>query len=212
VQALTQPISFEDFIAGQRNNGCYELRNGAIVEMQPRGKHEEVVGFLVSELVYQARQLDLPYFVPKQALVKSPTEPNSAYLPDLLLVDRRPLALEPLWARASTLTLGTSIPLIVEVVSTNWRDDYLKKLADYEELGVVEYWLVDYLGLGGVRFIGSPKQPTLSIAQLVDGEYQIRQFRGADDLRSVGDHRLVSRTFPGLELTAARALMLDEGA
>jgi hypothetical protein len=71
---------------------------------------------------------------------------------------------------------------------------------------------VDYLGLGGVRFIGSPKQPTLSIAQLVDGEYQIRQFRGADDLRSVGDHRLVSPTFPGLKLTAARALMVDEGA
>jgi Uma2 family endonuclease len=84
----------------------------------------------------------------------------------------------------------------VEVVSTNWRDDYAVKMTDYESLGIQEYWVVDYAGLGGRRFIGNPKQPTLSLCDLVDGEYQITQFRG--------DELIYSPTFPNLALTAAQ--------
>nr|WP_082906440.1 Uma2 family endonuclease [Phormidesmis priestleyi] len=46
------------------------------------------------------------------------------------------------------------------------------------------YWVVDYAGLGGVRFIGKPKQPTLTVYQLIDGEYQPQQFRGDDPIES----------------------------
>jgi Uma2 family endonuclease len=53
---------------------------------------------------------------------------------------------------------------------------------------------VDYLGLGGRKFIGNPKQPTLSVYQLVDGEYQVKQFRGDDMVESLA--------FPELRLTA----------
>jgi Uma2 family endonuclease len=193
IQALQKLVTFDEFIEWKPNDELYELRNGVIVEMQPRGKHEEVTGFLVEEFMFQCRTQQLPYFTPKQALVKSPTDENTAYLPDVLLVDRRELISEPYWERASTLTRGSSIPVIVEVVSTNWRDDYLKKLADYEAIGIQEYWLADYLGLGGRRFIGTPKQPTLSICNLVDGEYEFRQFRGGD--------RIISPTFPDLALT-----------
>jgi Uma2 family endonuclease len=196
IQALQNLVTFDEFIEWKPNDGLYELRHGVIVEMQPRGKHEEVTGFLVDEFLFQCRTQQLPYFAPKQALVKSPTDDNSAYLPDVLLVDRRELISEPNWERASILTRGSSIPLIVEVVSTNWRDDYLRKLADYEALGVQEYWLVDYLGLGGRRFIGTPKQPTLSICTLIDGEYEFRQFRDCD--------RIISPTFPDLAITVDR--------
>ncbi|MFO5526515.1 MAG: Uma2 family endonuclease, partial [Cuspidothrix sp.] len=89
---------------------------------------------------------------------------------------------------------AASIPLIVEVVSTNWRDDYLTKLRDYEEIGIPEYWIIDYLALGGIRYIGSPKQPTISIYLLIEGEYQVRQFRN--------DEKMISPTFPDLNLTA----------
>lgn len=51
----------------------------------------------------------------------------------------------------------------------------------------------DYLGLGGRRFIGYPKQPTISIYQLVEGEYQVSLFRKGD--------RIVSSIFPELNLT-----------
>jgi Uma2 family endonuclease len=55
----------------------------------------------------------------------------------------------------------------VEVVSTNWENDYARKLEDYETMGIQEYWIADYLGLGGKRYIGNQKQPTLSVYQLV---------------------------------------------
>ena len=44
---------------------------------------------------------------------------------------------------ASHIIQGTSIPLVVEVVSTNGRDDDLKKLADYEVISipVISEWL-----------------------------------------------------------------------
>ena len=105
---------------------------------------------------------------------------------------------DPRWERESVIENGASIKLIVEVVSTNWRDDYGHKFVDYEALGIPEYWIVDYLGLGGKRHIGNPKQPTLSVCELVEGEYVIRQFRGSD--------RVLSPTFPDLQLTADQIL------
>jgi Uma2 family endonuclease len=82
----------------------------------------------------------------------------------------------------------------VEVVSTNWQDDYLTKLRDYEALGIPEYWVIDYAGLGGRLYIGNPKRPTFSVYALVDGEYDVQRFRG--------NERILSSTFPGLILTA----------
>jgi Uma2 family endonuclease len=73
--------------------------------------------------------------------------------------------------------MGSSVRLIVEVVSINWHDGYRYKLVDYEALSIPEYWIADYLGLGGRRYIGNPKQPTFSFSQLVDGEYQLSQLR-----------------------------------
>ena len=34
-------------------------------------------------------------------------------------------------------------------------------------MGIAEYWIVDYLGLGGRRCIGSPQQPTVTVGELV---------------------------------------------
>jgi Uma2 family endonuclease len=53
----------------------------------------------------------------------------------------------PLWKKSSTVTQAASVPLVIEVVSTNWQDDYAHKLVDYEILGIPEYWIIDYLGL-----------------------------------------------------------------
>jgi Uma2 family endonuclease len=192
-QALPKPITFEDFLEWKPETGRFELHGGVIIEMQPVGEHEEIAGFLASELTVEFKRLNLPYFIPNQALVK-PLEKESGYLPDVLILNRANLAAEPLWKKYSTVTQGASIPLVIEVVSTNWRDDYLLKVADYEEIGVPEYWIVDYLGLGGRRFIGNPKQPTISIYSMVEGEYQVSQFRSSDCIESP--------TFPELKLTA----------
>ncbi|MBE9235980.1 Uma2 family endonuclease [Anabaena aphanizomenioides LEGE 00250] len=197
IQALpeTKLITFAEFIEWYPDTGVrYELYDGVIVEMTPPvGEHEEIIGFLAAQITLEFSRLKLPYFIPKTALIK-PLEKESGYLPDIILLNRANLVNEPLWKKSSTISESASIPLVVEVVSTNWRDDYHKKLADYEEMGIVEYWIVDYAALGGRVFIGNPKQPTISLYQLIEGEYQVSQFRD-DDL-------IISPTFPELKLTA----------
>ena len=194
IKTLPKTVTFAEFVQWKPDGGFYELHDGAIVEMsQPTGSHETIKGFLARKLTVEFDRLNLPYFIPNQALVKPP-ESDSAYLPDVLILNPANLVNEPLWKNASTVTQGASIPLVVEVVSTNWRDDYLVKVADYEIIGIPEYWIVDYAALGGRRFIGNPKEATISIYQLLEGEYQISQFKG--------DERILSPTFPELNLTA----------
>jgi Putative restriction endonuclease len=47
-------------------------------------------------------------------------------------------------------------------------------------MGIPEYWIADYAGLGGREFIADPKQPTFFVCELIDGEYVKRLFRGND--------------------------------
>jgi Uma2 family endonuclease len=193
-QALRKLVTFEDFAAWRTEGRRYELHDGVIVEMaQPAGDHEDVVGFLALEISAYIKRLNLPYYIPKTVLVK-PLECESAYSPDILIINRPNLVNEPLWKKESTVSYSASIPLVVEVVSTNWRDDYYKKLADYEAIGIPEYWIIDYAAIGARKFIGNPKLPTISIYQLIDGEYQVTQFRD--------DAHIISPTFPELNLTA----------
>ena len=193
-QALPKLVTFEEFVKWKPDGGSYELHDGVIVEMpQPLGDHEEITGFLATKFPLEYSRLNLPYFIPKTALVK-PSHNESGYSPDVLIVNRSNLVNEPRWKKESTVTQATSIPLVVEVVSTNWRTDYYTKRAIYEEIGIPEYWVVDYLALGGRSLIGYPKQPTIPLYSLIEGEYQITQFRGNDYIQSP--------TFPELTLTA----------
>ena len=195
-QTLPKLVNFEEFVESLPENATvrYELHNGEIVKMaQPVGEHEEVKGFLTIKVSVVIDHLGLQYSIPNQVIVRPP-EKDSGYCPDLLVLNRANLVNEPLWQKQSILSLGASIPLAIEVVSTNWRDDYYLKYADYEEMGIPEYWIVDYAALGGRNFIGNPKQPMVSVCNLVDGEYQILKFRESD--------RIVSQAFPDLNLTA----------
>lgn len=197
VQAIPQLMTFDEFMAWYPEDGRYELINGRVYEVKPTGSHEQVGAYLNRRLLVEIDRLQLPYFLPQSCTVK-PFSEQSGYLPDVVIVDQSKLADEPRWQRESTLIHGSSMPLVVEVVSTNWRDDYQRKAADYEELGIPEFWIVDYLGLGGRRYIGTPKQPAFSVYHLVDGEYQVSVFHDRD--------RIQSLTFPELNLTLDQVL------
>ncbi|AFZ10899.1 protein of unknown function DUF820 (plasmid) [Oscillatoria nigro-viridis PCC 7112] len=196
IQTQTKTVTFDEFAAWYPENSVrrYELHKGVIVEMPlGTGPHSRVTGFTRDEISAEIRRLKLPYFIPGDCLLK-PIRDEAGYQPDVIVLDQVALANEPRWDRESIITMGSSVRLAVEVVSTNWQDDYHFKFADYEKLGIPEYWVVDYAAKGGRRFVGNPKQPTLSVYQLVDGEYQISQFRGDDLIESL--------TFPQLKLTA----------
>jgi Uma2 family endonuclease len=200
---LTHPerITFEEFIKWIPDDGYYELINGLVVEMQPKGKHEEIIDFIETQLKFEVYRLHLTSVFPKKGLLKA-KDKDTCYFPDILVLNKTALKDEPLWEEYSTITKGASVRLVVEVVSTNWRDDYVYKMNDYEILSIAEYWIVDYLGLGGIRYIGHPKQPTITVCNLIEDEYQLQSFTSGD--------RLKSQVFPELNLTVEQIFQINK--
>ncbi|MGA0130914.1 MAG: Uma2 family endonuclease [Candidatus Nanopelagicales bacterium] len=181
-----QTVNFDDFVAWypEKSEVCYELHQGIIVAMpKPKGKHSEIAGFLMAELNFEIKRLNLPYVIPRECLIKAGD--LSGYEPDVIVLDREKLKNEPRWEKESTITKGETAPLVIEVVSSNWSDDYALKLDAYETLGIQEYWIVDYLGIGGRKFIGNPKQPTLSIFSLQNEEYSLKQYKENQQMNSL---------------------------
>ncbi|MEM9155908.1 MAG: Uma2 family endonuclease [Cyanobacteria bacterium P01_F01_bin.33] len=193
-----KPLRVEEFLARYGDDNRYELIDGEVFDLEPTGQHEEVAAFITSKVCIQIDGAGLPWFVLQRGLVRPSDVGMTAFRPDVMVVDRTELVNEPLWAEQSILTKGSSIKFIAEVVSSNWQNDYARKVEDYAALGIPEYWIADYAGLGGIRHIGKPKQPTLSICTLVDGEYEIQLFRG--------EEAIASTTFPEIGLNALQVL------
>ncbi len=112
-------MTFEEFLAWKPDGEFYELHNGSVVAMQSVGEHEEILGFVNREITVEFDRLNLPYIIPKQALVKV-VDRDSAYSPDMLVINQGNLDSELLWKKSSTVTQAASIPLVIEVVNTNW--------------------------------------------------------------------------------------------
>ncbi|VXD16890.1 Uma2 family endonuclease [Planktothrix paucivesiculata] len=170
-------LTFETFLAQYGDNPRYELADGELVEMEPTGPHETVSGKLATQIGIAITTEKLPWFIPRTCLIRPFTDVATARRPDIVVLDETALSSEPLWEREPVITLGRSIKLVVEVVSTNWETDYARKVEEYALFGISEYWIVDYRGLGGVAFIGKPKQPTVTVCQLIDEDYTQQQFR-----------------------------------
>ena len=140
---IASPMSFEAFLEWYPEDGRrYELIEGVVIEMLPTGPHEDVGGFLGAELNVAIRQHQLPYSIPRSCLIKPQAE-GSGYLPDVVVLNREVLPQEPLWSTASVIQYGQTIPLVIEVVSTNWRDDDGHKLVEYEAMGLpnIGWWI-----------------------------------------------------------------------
>lgn len=193
-QAIAPPLSFLDFLETTPEDGNrYELVNGERVQLMATRAHDDVADFIYDALRDQVMRDRLNYKVSRFASIKTRRDDGlvQGRTPDVSVIDKAVWAADP----KAYAALEEPIQLAVEVSSTNWRDDYLYKLAEYEALGILEYWIVDYLAVGAIRYIGSPKTPTVSVYTLINGEYQLQQFRGSD--------RILSMTFPELTVAAA---------
>jgi Uma2 family endonuclease len=175
--SLFQTLTLEDFLGQYRNNPRYELAEGEIIDLEPTGPHETVSGKLASKIGIAINNRQLPWFIPRTCLIRPFSDQATVRRPDIIVLDETVLDNEPLWEREPVITLGRSIKLVVEVVSSNWESDYARKVEEYALLGIPEYWIVDYRGLGGTIFIGKPKQPTFTVCQLLGEDYQQQQYR-----------------------------------
>lgn len=185
IYTAPKTLTFEEFISEYGNNPRYELIDGELRDMDPTGPHEAVAGKVSGFLFTEILRSNLNWVIPKNCLIKPPAAEATALRPDVIVLDEAKLSQEPLWQRETIITKGTSIKLVVEVISTNWQDDYARKVEEYVLLGIPEYWLVDYRGLGGVAFIGKPKRPTFTICQLYGEDYRQQQYRLGQTLSSL---------------------------
>ncbi|MFM6202098.1 MAG: Uma2 family endonuclease [Dolichospermum sp.] len=190
ITTLTK-LDFVQFLQQRPDDGIYELVNGEIVKVEAIRAHKNVARYLVKSFDRESERLGLDYIVDKDIVIRTVTNKGEqrGRNPDVSVV------IASMWNANVTAygALTEPIELAVEVVSTNWEDDYIDKLEEYENLGIKEYWIVDYLAIASRSYLGNPKLPTVFVYQLVDGKYQQKAFTGTD--------KIISPTFPELNIT-----------
>jgi Uma2 family endonuclease len=138
VQSAPKLLTVDEFITQYGDSAGCELIDGELIEMEPTGPHEQVSAFISRKLNVEIDRQDVPYFIPHRCLIKL-LGTDTAFRPDVIVLDQNKLINEPSWQQEPVITLGNSIKLIAEVVSTNWQNDYARKVEDYALLGVTEY-------------------------------------------------------------------------
>ncbi|MBW4426719.1 MAG: Uma2 family endonuclease [Nostoc desertorum CM1-VF14] len=192
-----QKLTFDDFLEECPEEGLYELVDGEIVEVRATRNHDDVADFTADSFKDEIKRLNLNYVVKVTAVLRTVTANGieQGRKPDVSVIDK------DVWRsnRSAYSALEEPIQLAIEVTSTNWEDDYIDKLDEYQRLGITEYWIVDYLAIGSREYLGNPKVPTVFVFLLdAEGKYQLTHFRGSE--------RIMSRTFPELALTAEQIL------
>lgn len=186
-------FSFHQFLENLPDEaGNYELVNGQIVRRLPTRKHDDIADAITDHLRRQIRQHQQNYHVSGRIFLRTETSSGvqQGRHPDVVVVDRH------LWEGSPMAPSALLDPpqLVVEVVSTNWEDDYVDKFEEYQRFAIPEYWIVDYLAVGSRQYLGNPKEPTLFICTLQeDNTYNMTGYRWGD--------RVTSPSFPQLNLT-----------
>jgi Uma2 family endonuclease len=197
VPTIRQKLTFEQFLEQCPTEGRYEFVDGEIVRVLATRKHDTIAEFIADTFKDESKRLNLSYWVSGRVTVATLNKSGrqQGRNPDVSVVDRSAWDAYP--TAYSALLEPTQIA--VEVVSTNWEDDYVDKLEEYQRSGIAEYWIVDYLAIGSREYLGNPKEPSVFVYALnADGIYQHSRFQGAD--------RIVSLTFSELNLTVDQIL------
>ncbi len=197
----TKKLSFAEFLQQYPDGyGIFELVDGEIVQVETIRADKNVARFLVVAFDDEIKRNNLSYIADKGIIIKTSTSDGRerGRNPDVSVVS------EVEWNSnvSGYAALTKPIQLAVEVVSTNWEDDYIDKLAEYQRLGIAEYWIVDYLAIASRSYLGYPKLPTVSVYQLIDGEYQVQTF--------TENTPIISPTFPQLKLTTEQIVTASQ--
>ena len=200
VQTKTK-LTFADFLQQYPDgSGIYELVNGEIVKVESIRADKNVARFLVGGFNDEISRLELDYIVDKDIVVRTvkASGQEQGRNPDVGVVKAS------VWNSnvRGYGALTEPIQLAVEVTSTNWEDDYVDKLDEYQRLGICEYWIVDYLAIASRTYLGNPKVPTVFVYSLENNCYVVQSFRD--------NERIISPTFPELEITVEQIVLSSQ--
>jgi Uma2 family endonuclease len=169
----------------------YELVDGVLVDMGSEKRLNEKIAIWLLSQFLQVVSIDL---IARGTQIAVRSRTVTARNPDLMiLTEELDQALSE--RSQSLITLEMAAPvLIVEVVSPgepgsqNYDRDYVEKRIEYAARGIPEYWLID------------PTRAIVIVLSLEGEQYsEIGRFRN--------DDRILSRTFPELNLTATQILI-----
>ena len=188
-KSLDEYLKFDD-----GTDDRYELVDGVLVKMPTENPlNTRIAVFLITvffQLGIPIRRLGIKH----QIAVKSNSV--TAREPDLMVHSEGSIN-AIVGATQSLISLDMPAPsLVIEVVSPgdpgseNYDRDYIQKPQEYAARGIPEYWLID------------PIRAVILIHLLSNGEYQVKLFRGVEQIES--------RVFEALELTAEQILKAGE--
>jgi Uma2 family endonuclease len=181
VQLLTKTYSFEEYLAyDDGTDNKYELVNGELQLMPTAsGFHALILHFIFKILEQEIDQLKQPWKV-MPGTVGVRTAKKKSRIPDLVVLSESQCQEI---RKMSTAVLETPPLLAVEIVSPgNADDDYRYKRSEYAVLEIPEYWIID------------PETEKISVLLLVSGFYEVTEFTGEQEIKSL--------LFPELKLTS----------
>ena len=169
----------------------YELVDGELVELPTESWDAGTISlYLLAQLLS---------FVPFYLIRHKDTEITvtgasaKARIPDLMVVTETTAI--AMTGQKGLIPLTTQPPIfVIEVVSPgkpgedNYDRDYVEKPKEYAARGIPEFWQID----------PNEGRDVVIVLTLKDGVYQSREFRGSE--------KVVSPTFPDLQLTADQVL------
>lgn len=188
-------LTFEEYLAYTDGTDTrYELDKGELIAMPPaRGRHAAIAEFL-NDLFRAEIKRQQRAWVSKQGAIgvciPQVGRKDTSRVPDVCVIT------EEQWQKllnVSAVLVDSSPLLVVEVVSEGTKViDHRAKRAEYNVLGIAEYWLVDFIE-------DDPKYPpAVTVFTLVEGLYEEAVFKG--------NQQIVSQIFPELVLTADQVM------
>ena len=182
-----QKISFEEYLNyDDGTNARYELVNGELLLMPPASfLHSDIIDFIADLIKAVARENKLNLKI-KTGDVGVRTGIDSSRIPDLCVIDGK---IWKSYRRDKSAVISSGVLLAVEVVSPGAEQierDYVEKVAEYQNSGIGEYWIVD------------PIEQKITVLVLEKDGYSKRVFTERK--------AIVSSTFPQLNVTAGSVL------
>lgn len=181
-------LTFEEYRFYQGEpDVLYELFRGRLIPMAtPTGLHIRICNFLVYQLQRYFGTKNISLVVATTVGVR--TEEDSSRIPDVVVCNQS--LWEQVCARSGAGVLDfNEVPvLVIEVASDNWREDYIRKRAEYALIDIPEYWIVD------------PKKQRIWVLTNPEGEegYERTEFQPGQNIISV--------QFPELVLSVEQVL------
>ncbi|VXD25716.1 Uma2 family endonuclease [Planktothrix paucivesiculata] len=184
-------LTFEEYLTyNDGTDNCYELEDGVLIPMTPASPiHSDIVELLYDTFKAEVKRLGLDLKV-KQGDVGIRTRLSRSRQPDIAIIQGEDWRQLRQFKKSAILEVPAL--LVVEVVSPgedNENRDYIKKMTEYAEFGISEYWIID------------PLTEQVIVNLLINGSYQNTIF--------IGQQRIISQLLPDLNLTVEQIFIAE---